>query len=112
MSAAFTVNCEGEGDQLITEVIRLVTEEINTTVTVTVPTTWWCSYLVNAIAAGVPTRTDDATFVDVEFHVSNQAEGSFMDQFNELSDDDIRDMMEDFLDELEDDSEDEDNNND
>tara|TARA_B110000211_G_scaffold234991_1_gene308162 strand:+ start:4287 stop:4625 length:339 start_codon:yes stop_codon:yes gene_type:complete len=112
MSASFTVNCEGEGDRCVTEIVNLVTQEINATVIVTVPTSWWCSYLVNAIAARVPKRTDDETFVDVEFRVTNASEAGFIKEIEDMTDEQIQQLMEDFLEELDDDSEEEDNDND
>jgi hypothetical protein len=112
MSAAFTVNCEGEADKLIAEVVRLVTQEINTTVTVTIPTSWWCSYLVNAIADQVPTRQDDETFVDVVFNVANASEADYINKLENMSDEDIQQMMDDFLEDLEEDSDEDDTDND
>ena len=73
MSASFTVNCEGEGDRCVTEIVNLVTQEINAT---------------------------------------NASEAGFIKEIEDMTDEQIQQLMEDFLEELDDDSEEEDNDND
>lgn len=99
------IKCEGDVELFAATATRWITEKKTATVTLRVPNDWWINYAMSVFIDASKTldipETEDP-YVDVMFDVVDTRMFRELDEINNLSDEEIQDLIDEFLDTLDD----------
>lgn len=110
MNAMLTVRCEGDVESFCRKALALMEKEEPSTLQINVPNEWWARYCIDTFSVAVdelPTLdvTDEEDIaVDIIFNVADGS-GSLPEQ---LTDEEIQELLEELMDDLKDEEEEED----
>lgn len=110
MNAMMSINCEGDVEAFVRKGIDLMAREEPSTLQLTVPTEWWAQYCIGIFSEEVDKLpeldiAEDEVQVDIIFNIVN---GQSDADFTQLSDEEMQDLIDDFLENLDEEDDDDD----
>ena len=115
MNGMMSINCEGDVEAFVRKGLDLMTKDEPSTLQLNVPNEWWAQYCINIFSSAVDSLPslieieEDSVVVDIIFNVGD---GSSNTNFDQLSKEEIQDLIDDFIKGLENEGDDDDDDDD